>query len=172
MEKQNPDKLPTSPILPIAKQVLLSFVDVYRYAIPMFDKAGIYRIPIKYYDKLREEDRVRFTREIYRLKRNKFVKKYFDDKGHYLELLPKGEKRIKEYMFEDLSIKSPQKWDKKWRLVTYDIPDNKKSEREMIKYKLENLGFLKLQESLYVYPFECLEQIIFIKENYFLGPYV
>jgi len=73
---------------------------------------------------------------------------------------------------QDIQIKRPGKWDKKWRLVIYDIPDDKKNEREAIRTKLENLEFIKLQESVYVYPFECAEVIGFMKGLYYLSPYV
>jgi len=73
---------------------------------------------------------------------------------------------------QDLDIKKPKKWDKKWRIVIYDIPDGKKSERQVVQNKLENLGFLKLQESVYVYPFDCLSEINLLKKLYLLAPYI
>lgn len=56
--------------------------------------------------------------------------------------------------------------------MIYDISNDKKNEREAVRRKLENIGFLKLQESVFVFPFECLEVVNLFKETYFLGPYV
>ncbi len=156
----------------IARQILLYFVDFYRYAIPIFDKAGIYRIPFKEYDKFRKKDKVRFSQEMYRLKRAGVIKKYVDEKGEFIEITPKGQKMAKKYFTEQLEIKSPLRWDKKWRLVIFDIPDNKKRERDVLRGKLERLDFFKLQESVYVHPFECGGTIEALKKMYFIEPYV
>lgn len=152
----------------LAREILLSFVDVYRWIIPIFDKANVYRIPIKYYEKFRDKDKEYFHHEMYRLKKAKFIRKYFDGKEYFLELTNKGKKQIKQYLTEDLEIKKPVKWDKKWRLVIYDIADDKKDRREILREKLERLGFIKLQESVYVFPFDCLNEINLLKKMYFL----
>lgn len=156
----------------LSKQILLSFVDVYRWIIPIFDKRGIYRIPIKYYDKFRDKNKEHFYHEMSRLKKSKFIKKYFDGKNYYLELTSKGKKQIKSYLTQDLEIKKPARWDKKWRIVIYDIANDKKDKREILRQKLDSLGFLKLQESVYVFPFDCLNEVNLLKEMYYLGPSV
>ena len=156
----------------IARQILLSFVDFHRFYIPMFDKRRIYRIPFRYYDKFREKDKEHFSHEIYRLKRAGFIKKYFLGKEEMVELLAKGRKKINNYLIQNLTISQPKKWDRKWRIVIYDITDAKKNEREYIRRKLEELGFLKIQESVWVYPFDCLREIRFLKGLFFLSPYV
>ncbi|MCL5407632.1 MAG: CRISPR-associated endonuclease Cas2 [Patescibacteria group bacterium] len=156
----------------VGRQVLLYFVDFYRYAIPIFDKARVYRIPFKEYDKFRLKDKIKFSQEIYRLKRAGVVKKYIDEKGEFIEVTPKGQKWIKKYFVDQLEIKLPSKWDKKWRIVIFDIPDTKKNERDILREKLERIGFIKLQESVYVFPFECGLEIEALKEMYFIKPYV
>jgi len=152
----------------LAREILFSFVDVYRWIIPIFDKRNVYRIPIKYYEKFRDKDKEYFYHEMYRLKKAKFIRKYFDGKEYFLELTNKGKRQIKQYLTEDLGIKRPLKWDKKWRLVIYDISDDKKDKREILREKLERLGFIKLQESVYVFPFNCLNEINLLKKMYFL----
>lgn len=152
----------------LAREILLSFVDVYRLVIPIFDRGCAYKIPLKYYDKFRADNKARFYHEMSRLKKAKFVKKYYDGKNYYLELTPKGKRLIKSYLTQDLEIKKPTKWDKKWRIVIYDIANDKKDRRDILRQKLENLGFLKLQESVYVFPFNCLQEINLLKKMYFL----
>lgn len=156
----------------ISRQILLYFVDFYRFAIPIFDKAGVYRIPFKAYDKFRRKDKVKFSQEMYRLKRAGVIKKYIDEKGEFVEITFKGQKWIKNYFTDQLEINIPPKWDKKWRLVIFDIPDGKKNERDILRDKLERMGFLKLQESVYVFPFECGKEIEALKKIYFIEPYV
>lgn len=156
----------------IARQIMLYFADFCRYYLPIFDKRNIYRIPFKMYDKFREQDKERFSRELYRLKRSGYIKRYFDDKEEIIELLPRGRKIIRQYITEQLEVVIPKVWDKKWRIVIYDISDSKKNEREVLRRKLVALGFLKLQESVLVYPFDCLKEVNLIKGMFFLNPHV
>ncbi|KKQ90855.1 MAG: Transcriptional regulator, PaaX family [Berkelbacteria bacterium GW2011_GWA1_39_10] len=156
----------------VARQILLYFFDFYRTVTPLFDKARFYRIPFKEYDKFRENDKIRFSHEFYRLRRAGFIKKYFDGKEYQIELLPKGQKLLKRHITQDLEIHFPEKWDKKWRIVIFDIPNDKKVKREILRTKLESLGFLKLQESVYVFPFDCLAEIQLLKNLCFIEPYV
>lgn len=152
----------------VARQILFSFFDVYRHIIPVFDKASIYRIPFQYYDKFREKDKNQYFHEMSRLEKLKFVKKYFDGKEYFLELTPKGKKHLKKYLTQEIEIDRPKNWDKKWRVVIYDIINDKKDRREILREKLEQIGFLQLQESVYVYPFDCLTEINLIKNMYYL----
>lgn len=45
-----------------------------------------------------------------------------------------------------------QKWDGKWRLVIWDIPESSNNERNRIRYFLKNVGFQRLQQSVYIRP--------------------
>src|SRR3990172_9221630 len=156
----------------IARQILFYFLDVNRNILPMFDKRNVYRIPFQYYDRFRDQDKDRFNQELYRLEQAGFIKKYLDGKEEIIELKPKGKNRIKRMLTQDLEIPIPKKWDRKWRLVIYDIANDNKDKRQFLKNKLENLGFIKLQESVYIFPFDCLREITLLKNMYFLNPHV
>ena len=156
----------------IGRQILLYFADFYRFTIPMFDKARVYRIPFKKYDKFRLKDKIKFSQEMYRLKRAGVIKKYIDDKGEFIELTSKGQNLMIGYFTDLLEVKPTSKWDRKWRLVIFDIPDNKRRERDILRAKLNRIGFVKLQESVYVFPYECAEIIEALKDMYFIKPHV
>ena len=38
-----------------------------------------------------------------------------------VEVTENGKRKIKQYEFEDLKIAEPKKWDKKWRIIIFDI---------------------------------------------------
>jgi len=57
-------------------------------------------------------------------------------------------------------------------LVSYDIPDYLKRERDWFRYNLERLGFKKVQESLWVFPYECKEEIAVLAQNLKIAPFV
>ncbi|KKW28521.1 MAG: PaaX domain protein [Parcubacteria group bacterium GW2011_GWA2_52_8] len=46
-----------------------------------------------------------------------------------------------------------KKWDHRWRVIVFDIPENLKKWREYLRKELKDLGFLPLQESVYITPF-------------------
>lgn len=156
----------------VSEQILLYFIDFVRATNPRVIKTWKYEIPIREYDRFRQGNKIKFSQEMYRLKQCGIISGYLKDKQKFIKLTKKGKKRLKKYLLSALEIESPSKWDKKWRLVIFDIPDDKKNEREIFRRKLEELGFLKLQESVYIYPFECATQIDYLKRNYLIAPYV
>ena len=71
--------------------------------------------------------RFRLKSTFKRLEDQKMIKFFEKDDGVIeLELTQKGHKRILRYQFEDMKIKIPHKWDGFWRMVSFDIPNNKK----------------------------------------------
>ena len=41
-------------------------------------------------------------------------------------------------------------WDKKWRIVLYDIPENKRGVRDLLRRRLKEWGFKKWQQSTWI----------------------
>lgn len=89
-----------------------------------------------------------------------------------VRLVKDGKLVAQKYQVDKLKIKKPKKWDRIWRVVVFDIPENKKQAREILRDKLKNLGFYKLQKSVFVHPYPCREEIEVIKNAYELWPYV
>lgn len=87
-------------------------------------------------------------------------------------LTEKGRKKALRYKLEELEIKTPLRWDQKWRLVIFDIPEKHKKAREALRYEIKKLGMEELQKSVFVYPFECENEINFIVEVFDIRPYV
>ncbi len=56
-------------------------------------------------------------------------------------------------------------WDGKWRVVTYDIPEKFKSLRHQIRGILKRAGFIKLHNSVWVFPHECHELLELIQSD-------
>ncbi len=70
---------------------------------------------------------------------------------------------------DDLKIKKQKKWDRKWRLVIFDIVEFKKNHREAFRGKLKQLGFYPLQKSVWIYPFDCQPEIELLKDFFGLS---
>lgn len=56
-------------------------------------------------------------------------------------------------------------WDRKWRIIMFDIPEAKKKSREMLRYHLRRLGFAEFQRSAFIYPFHCSDTITALAEQ-------
>ena len=79
-------------------------------------------------------------------------------------LSEKGKHKTLRFDFDNLTIPQPKKWDKKWRLVCFDIPEKKRNLRDALRDKLRYVGFIEWQKSLFVYPYLCKNEIDFIIE--------
>lgn len=82
-------------------------------------------------------------------------------------LTKEGEKLAKKYQIDSLKIENPKKWDKKWRVVIFDIAQIKRTIRDIFRRKLKELGFYCLQRSVWVYPYPCEKEIKILRD--FLG---
>lgn len=109
---------------------------------------------------------------LYKKRINKLNKKGFiylsSDK---VKLTKKGLEYLRLLDLDAIKIKT-KKWDHIWRVVAYDIPDKRKKERDYFRKKLIELGFKKLQESMFVIPYRCKEEIAILAQNLSLSPYI
>jgi len=86
-----------------------------------------------------------------------------------LRLTEKGKTKLKDYALENLKIKKPWRWDKKYQVIIFDIKEFKRKTRDKLRRWLEHLGFIRLQNSVWVYPYECREVIILLKSHFKIG---
>lgn len=91
------------------------------------------------------------------------------DKGKFARLTPKGEDKLRMLEVADFQIKKPKKWDKKWRLIIFDIKEERKSTRNKIRWTLRQIGFTRLQDSVWVYPYDCEDLIALLKADFKIG---
>ncbi len=110
---------------------------------------------------------------IYTLNRRGYVEiiKEKDDKT-IIKLTSRGRKRIKEFSIENISINKQNKWDKKWRIVIFDIPIKFNKAREALRNKLKDLNFYQLQKSVWIYPYPCEDEILFLANIFQVEPFV
>lgn len=89
--------------------------------------------------------------------------------GGFLRLSPKGSAflQVKEAGGEARTKK--QRWDGRWRIVMFDIPGHRRSTRDGIRRTLTALGFMRLQYSVWAYPYDCEELIVLLKADLKVG---
>lgn len=71
-----------------------------------------------------------------------------------------------------INFKKPKKWDGKWRIVIFDIPEADRNFRGILRKHLFALEFYKLQQSVFVSPHPYENSIIELAMLYSATPYV
>lgn len=77
-----------------------------------------------------------------------------------------GKEHAIKYDPENIKIPKPAKWDKKWRIVIFDIPEKKRKIRDTLRHEMKKLGLFELQKSTWVFPYDCRNTIDFLVELY------
>jgi hypothetical protein len=97
--------------------------------------------------------------------------KFIDRNGKkYIEITPKGNRELLRAQEENsLRERSKKRWDKRWRMVVFDIPEKYRGTRDKLRVTLRSLGFVQLQASVWVYPYDCEEIIALLKTDLRVG---
>jgi DNA-binding transcriptional regulator PaaX len=121
----------------------------------------------------REIEKRAIRRAIKSLYKSKLIdEKQNKDGSITIILTAEGKKKALTYQLDEMKIKKPSNWDKKWRLVLFDIPENRKKIREILRFHLKKLGFRELQKSVFVHPFDCKDEIDYLIEFYDIRQFV
>ena len=73
---------------------------------------------------------------------------------------------------ESMKLPREEKWDGKWRVCMYDIPVRLNKVRESLRYQLKRIGMKEIQQSVFVYPYQCHKEIKYIIEFYNAWKYI
>ena len=95
-----------------------------------------------------------------------------NDKTITLVLTENGKEKILIYDLDNIKLQQQDKWDGLWRIVIFDVPERFKKGRNALSSKLKQLGLYPLQKSVFIYPYECKDEVDFIVEFFRLKPYV
>jgi phenylacetic acid degradation operon negative regulatory protein len=105
-----------------------------------------------------------FKQALGRLHRQDLVEKVVEKNEVYWRLSQKGTNFT---LVKFPLIKHQQQpWDHKWRMVYFDIPEKKAAIRKQFRSHLLHLGFGQAQKSVYLSPYDFIEEMkYFIKAN-------
>lgn len=90
-----------------------------------------------------------------RLIKKDFVIIIEKDGKKFAQLTEEGKKSLFRIQAKVLANKVPKKWDGKYRVVIFDIKENERFVRDEIRFTLLQCGFIKLQNSVWIYPYPC-----------------
>lgn len=60
--------------------------------------------------------------------------------------------------------KKEKKWKGKWFIVFFDVPKKQNNKRDYLRLYLLKIGFIKYQQSVYIFPYECQKEVLLIKK--------
>lgn len=141
----------------VTAELVCSIFDIFT---PFFEASRIYRKSTRAYLRERQKERADFMTKIRYLRRQGYIESFVEGKREYLELTAKGRKYLQNTMLTAIKIPRPEKWDGKWRVLIFDVPERHRDRRDLFRQYIENIGFYPLQKSVYIYPFECTQEVI------------
>lgn len=158
MEKRRRLNKYTGEIIKLTAAYVLG--SIFELALPFFAASSIYRTSAKKIHQEIDEDKTNLKEKIYYLKKMGMIESFVENKETYYELTPRATKHIERIKYDDIKITKTKKWDKKWRIVIFDVPEDKKTGRDLFRRKIISMGFRQIQKSVYVYPFECTGEVL------------
>ena len=98
------------------------------------------------------------TRSIKNLLADGLVEAFSSEHKQYLRLTREGKQKLNNIALDCEESLVSTSWDGYWRIILLDIPEERKNEREALRYLLKKAGFACLKNSVWIsmYPFEHL----------------
>ncbi|MSR85709.1 CRISPR-associated endonuclease Cas2 [Candidatus Uhrbacteria bacterium] len=109
----------------------------------------------KHYRRRYSEPRIK--QAILRLDKRGWIIARQTQEGWKIRVTAKGHAEALAYELGQKKIQKPRCWDQKWRLLIFDIPESRRVVRDKIRRLLQSFNFYRLQDSVWVYPYECQE---------------
>lgn len=138
-------------VITTAADLTLFFI----YLVPnLLGATNSYKTRKAFEDTFDEVENLGLTKEslkktFYNLTHKRLVLKPNKDKL-YWQITEEGQKKIKSFL---PIYQEKRTWDKKLYLIIYDIPESKKHSRETLREYMKKIGCGKLQESVWLTPF-------------------
>lgn len=112
----------------------------------------------------------RMRQALYRLESKGLLKRERSERGWRVSLTDAGEKFAEK--LDDaarIKVKVPRRWDEKWRIVIFDIWERRRAVRDRLRLILKKAGFKRIQDSVWVCPYDCEELVTFLRADLKLG---
>lgn len=95
----------------------------------------------------------------------------FEERGgkRYARMTEAGEQMLELESLREKSMQKPKRWDGRWRVVLFDIPERRRGIRNRLRLFMQEYGFVRLQDSAWIYPYDCEDLIALAKANFRIG---
>jgi len=102
-------------------------------------------------EKMKEASIKRALKE---LELHKYIKLTSDQNNQDVFKISLTQKGALEFLKYKVEKRKNKKWDGKWRVITFDILENQKQIRDLLRTRLKWLGFKELQKSVWIFPYD------------------
>lgn len=150
-------------ILEVIGATLLSGGNPLRPVIPVAIKEII--ITLKKIKKLDVEEK-KIKKSLESLERKEIIDLEEKDGTVFVNLKDKNNLTVIKYSIKAILElkKKEKKWNGKWFLVFFDVPEIQRNKRDYLRKFLNKIGFYCYQKSVYIFPYECEKEISLIKK--------
>ena len=131
-----------------------------------------FEAPYQQLRRLRREDvgapelqRWKYNQTVNYLKRDGNLEVIEKNNRLFLKLTRKGKMKTLLTKLAD-EFGTDQAWDKKWRLIMWDIPEISNTQRNRLRALVKRVGFYQLQKSVFITPFLIPKSAVeYLKES-------
>lgn len=109
------------------------------------------------------------NRSIKNLVESGCVEIHNSDNQKYLKITQKGKSKLNYIKLEGEEALVSNTWDGFWRIIILDIPENRKSEREALRYLLKKANFICIKNTVWISPYPYENLFTNIKKDLNLG---
>ena len=92
------------------------------------------------------------TRSLKNLVASGYVEKLDSGRENYLRLTKKGKIKLDTLHLTGEDTLVPTIWDGFWRIIILDLPEERKSERESLRYLLKKANFICIKNTVWISP--------------------
>ena len=93
------------------------------------------------------------TRSLKNLREAGLVEHISSGQNDYARLTKEGKKKMHSLKLDSDTTLVNTSWDGFWRIILLDLPENRKAERDSLRYLLKKAGFVCLKNSAWISPF-------------------
>ena len=109
------------------------------------------------------------TRSVKNLVESGCIEMLQSDNKSYLKLTKKGRNKLNCIKLEGSGALVSNVWDGLWRIIILDIPEERKSEREALRYLLKKANFTCIKNTVWISPYPYEHLFTNIKKDLGLG---
>ena len=117
---------------------------------------------------IKRDPKQRIREAANRLKKKGLVEFVREHGRVHLRITEKGRRRFGTLVSFG-PLPRPKRWDGKWRLVIFDIPEKRHGLRARARGIVAGFGFVRLQDSVWAYPYDCEEPVALLKAELRIG---
>lgn len=122
-----------------------------------------FETPYQHVKRIRNLELKEYYDTVHNLRSRGAVKVISKNGKKFIELTKRGQLEI---LLAKAKVEKNDSWDGKWRVMIFDIPEEARDKRDMLRRLLKRNHFLKLQASVFVSPYQLnREAVIFLKET-------